>query len=223
MSMRFGFGPRGFGGEIGPGLFSMGFGPGGPRRGWGGPRGGDDWGDWGGGHRHGRRRRRQLDSAELRLVLLKLIAEQPRHGYDLIRAIEEMSGGAYAPSPGTVYPTLTMLQDMGHIEEVPGEGARKVFRASDEGKAWLAERAEEADGLIDRLSDLGEGPRRAGGAPIGRAVSNLLAALWHRVTAKDMDEDTLHRIAAVLDEAAQKIERLKREGRDRVDEGEPEA
>jgi DNA-binding PadR family transcriptional regulator len=217
MGMRFGFGPRGFGGEIGPGLFSMGFGPGGrgSGRGWGGPRGGDDWGDWGGGGpRHGRRRRRQLDSAELRLVLLSLIAAQPRHGYDLIRAIEEMSGGAYAPSPGTVYPTLTMLQDMGHIEEVPGDGARKVFRAGEEGTAWLAERRDEAHALIERLSNLGEGPRRAGGAPIGRAVSNLLAALWHRVTAKDMDEETLHRIAAVLDEAAQKIERLKREARD---------
>jgi DNA-binding PadR family transcriptional regulator len=189
-----------------------------------GPRGGrDDWSDWSGGRRGGRRRR-QFDSGELRLVLLHLIAGEPRHGYDLIRAIEEMSGGAYVPSPGVVYPTLTMLQDMGHIEEVPGEGARKVFRASEEGKAWLAGREEEADGLIERLSDLGEGPRRAGGAPIGRAVSNLLAALWHRVTAKDMDEETLHRIAAVLDEAAQKIERLKREARDTGEEpDEPEA
>ena len=72
-------------------------------------------------------RRRVFDSGELRLVLLKLISDQPRHGYDLIRAIEELTGGAYAPSPGVVYPTLTLLQDMGHIDEQKSEGARKAF------------------------------------------------------------------------------------------------
>jgi len=84
-----------------------------------------DFGDegWGGGRR-GRRTRRMFESGELRLVLLKLIADEPRHGYDLIRAIEELTGGEYAPSPGVVYPTLTLLQDMGLIEEAPGEGAR---------------------------------------------------------------------------------------------------
>ena len=201
--MRFRFGPRGFGMNCPPPpLFGMGF----------GPRGGgwDEWADWGGGRGRGRRRR-QFDSAELRLVLLHLIALDPRHGYDLIRAIEEMSGGAYAPSPGVVYPTLTMLQDMGHIEEVPGEGARKVFRATDEGRAWLAERAGEAEALVERIRDLGAGSRRAGGAPIGRAVSNLLAALWHRVTRDDMDEAALHEVAEILDDAARRIERLKRE------------
>ena len=73
-------------------------------------------------------RRRMFESGELRLVLLKLIADEPRHGYDLIRAIEELTGGEYAPSPGVVYPTLTMLQDMGLIEEAAGEGARKPSR-----------------------------------------------------------------------------------------------
>jgi len=201
--MRFRFGPRGFGMDCPPPppFFGMGFGPRGP---------GDDWSDWGGGRRGGRRRR-QFDSGELRLVLLHLIAAEPRHGYDLIRAIEEMSGGAYVPSPGLVYPMLTMLQDMGHIEEVPGEGARKVFRATEEGRAWLAERAGEAEALVERIRGLGAGSRRAGGAPIGRAVSNLLAALWHRVTRDDMDEATLHEVAAILDEAARSIERLKRE------------
>ena len=63
-----------------------------------------------------------FEGGELRLVLLKLIADEPRHGYDLIRAIEELTGGEYAPSPGVVYPTLTLLQDMGLIEEAAGEG-----------------------------------------------------------------------------------------------------
>jgi DNA-binding PadR family transcriptional regulator len=200
-----GCGPRGF--EIPAAIFAMGMGPRG-RHGFG-P---GDWGDWGGGWgRHGRggRARRMFDSGELRLVLLKLIADQPRHGYDLIRAIEEMTGGAYAPSPGVVYPTLTMLQDMGHIEEQATEGSRKAFAATAEGQAYLAERAEEADALIARLTGLGDEKKKAGGAPIGRAVGNLLSALWHRVTREDTDEDRLHEIAAILDEAAQRIERLK--------------
>lgn len=213
MGLRFNLGPGGIGLDLGPGR--GGFGPRGPR-GPGGFGGFGSFGDWseGGGHwggGRGRRRRRQLDSSELRLVLLHLIAAEPRHGYDLIGAVEEISGGAYAPSPGTVYPTLTMLQDMGHIEEVPGEGARRVYRITDDGRAWLEERADEAQALVERLGDLGAGSRRANGAPIGRAVSNLLAALWHRCTRDDMDEATLHEIAEVLDEAAQRIERLKRE------------
>lgn len=191
--------------EFPEGLFAMGFGPrGGWGRGWGG------WdSDWGGGRRG---RRRVFEPGELRLVLLKLIADQPRHGYDLIRAIEEMTHGVYAPSPGVVYPTLTMLQDMGLIEEAKGEGSRKAFAVTDEGRTHLEERSEEIDGLIERLEDLGSDQRKAGGAPIKRAVGNLLSALWHRVTRDEVNEQTLHDIAAILDEAAQKIERLKARG-----------
>ena len=138
-----------------------------------------------------------------------MIADQPRHGYDLIRAIEEMTHGAYAPSPGVVYPTLTMLEDMGLIEEQQAEGARKQFAATADGRAHLDEKADEIEGLMARLDDLGSDRRKAGGAPIKRAVANLLSALWHRVTRDEVDEKTLHDVAAILDEAAQKIERLK--------------
>jgi len=189
-----------------PGIFAMGMG-----RGWG--RGwGSGWGsDWGEGGGRGRRgRRRVFESGELRLVLLRLIADEPRHGYDLIRAIEEITHGTYAPSPGIVYPTLTMLEDMGLIDEVKvkGEGARKAFQVTKEGKDHLAENEEQVEALLERLKDLGSDERKAGGAPIKRAVGNLLSALWHRVTREDSDEGTLHKVAAILDEAAQKIERL---------------
>jgi DNA-binding PadR family transcriptional regulator len=200
-------------GRFGPGVFGMRFGPRG--FGFGGPGGGPFGGDWaeefgfGGGGRRGRRGR-MFESGELRLVLLKLIADQPRHGYDLIRAIEELTHGSYAPSPGVVYPTLTMLQDMGLIQEAAAEGARKAFAITAEGEAHLAERAEEVEALFARLDDAGEGKRRAGGGrPIKRAVGNLLSALWHRVAADDMSEERLHEIAGILDEAAQRIERLK--------------
>lgn len=164
------------------------------------------------GHGGGRRRRgrkRMFESGELRLVLLKLISDEPRHGYDLIRAIEDLTGGEYAPSPGVIYPTLTLLQDMGLIEEAEGEGARKPFQITDEGRQHLEERSDEADELIERLTELAPDSRSEAGPAIGRAVRNLMAALSHRIGRDGFDEDLLHEIAAILDEAAQRIERVK--------------
>jgi DNA-binding PadR family transcriptional regulator len=161
-----------------------------------------------GGERGGGRSRRMFDAGELRLVLLKLIADQPRHGYDLIRAIEELTAGAYAPSPGVIYPTITMLQDMGLIEEMPAEGSRKAFAITAEGTAHLEERAEEVAALIIRLSELGEMREKAEGVPIRRAMHNLKSVLAHRLTRDDVDKDVLHDVAEILDEAARKIERL---------------
>lgn len=177
------FGGRGFGGRGGFG------GPGGPR---------------GGG------RRRVFDSGELRLVLLHLIGEQPRHGYDLIRAIEARTGGAYAPSPGVIYPTITMLQDMGHIDEVKAEGARKAFAISDEGRAHLVERQDEAEALLARLDQLGTIARKTDGGPVRRAMLNLRTVLHGRLGEDEVADETLHDVAEILDEAARKIERLGR-------------
>jgi len=170
-----------------------------------------DFGDegWSGGRGRGRRARRMFESGELRLVLLKLIADEPRHGYDLIRAIEELTGGEYAPSPGIIYPTLTLLQDMGLIEEAAGEGPRKAFQATDEGRTHLEERAEEVEGLLERLSDIKPRSEHSAGPAIGRAVKNLMTALSHRVGRDGLDEELLLEIAAILDEAAQRIERVK--------------
>jgi DNA-binding PadR family transcriptional regulator len=197
------------GGSFPEAIIAMGMGRGWGRGfgGFGGGWGGDEWGGGGGRGRGGRRR--MFDSGELRLVLLKLIADQPRHGYDLIRAVEELTHGAYAPSPGVVYPTLTMLQDMGLIEEAKGEGSRKAFQITAEGKEHLAEKEEEIEDLLGRLEAVGGDQRKAEGPPIKRAVGNLLSSIWHRVTRDDMDENVMHKIAAILDEAAQKIEQLK--------------
>ena len=182
-------------------------------------RGGRGWqGSWGPFHfdvgdeggRGGRRgRRRMFEGGELRIVLLKLIADEPRHGYDLIRAVEELTGGEYAPSPGVVYPTLTLLQDMGLIEEAPGEGPRKPFQITDAGRAHLEENSQEAEDLMDRLRGLAPRQDSTAGPAIGRAVRNLMTALRHRVGRDGIDDDLLHEIAAILDEAAQKIERTK--------------
>ena len=164
---------------------------------------------WGGGGRRGRRTRRMFESGELRLVLLKLIADEPRHGYDLIRAIEELTGGEYAPSPGVVYPTLTLLQEKGLIDEAPGEGPLKSFQVTDEGRAHLDERSDEIEALFERLADLKPRSENMAGPAIGRAVKNLMTALGHRLKAEGFDEDLFLEVAAILDEAAQKIERVK--------------
>jgi DNA-binding PadR family transcriptional regulator len=188
----FAMGGRGFGGNFGPFHFDFGDDDGGRGR-----------------HGRGRGRRRVFESGELRLVLLKLIADEPRHGYDLIRAIEELTGGEYAPSPGVIYPTLTLLQDMGLIEEVEAEGARKAFAVTDEGRAHLEEKSDEVEALIERLQELAPDRPAMSGAPLGRAMKNLMNALGNRIKRDGFDDELLHEIAAILDDAAQRIERVK--------------
>lgn len=170
-------------------------------------RHGRGWGESeGGGGRGGRRR--VFDSGELRLVLLKLIADEPRHGYELIRAIEDLTGGGYVPSPGMIYPTLTMLQEMSHITEAKADGPRKAFMVTDDGKAHLAERKAEVDALFARLAALADQRERTDAAPIRRAMANLRAVLIHRLGREGVQKQTLHDAVAIIDEAAQRIERL---------------
>lgn len=181
----FGFGPGGF-------YFDFGDGP----------------GDWGGGRRH-RDRKRMFEGGELRLVLLKLIADQPRHGYELIRAIEEMTEGEYAPSPGVVYPTLTMLEDMGLIAEAKSKDTKKVYEATQEGRAHLDENSDEVDDLIERLEGHGRHRRRGQRPEIGRAIGNLMTALRNRIAHEGWNDQLLEEVVDILDEAAQRIERVK--------------
>ena len=167
----------------------------------------------GGGRRGGGRgergeRRRMFDGGELRLVLLKLIADEPRHGYDLIRQIEELTGGTYAPSPGVIYPTLTMLDDMGLIEAQQSDGAKKLFAITDAGRAELEANAEIVETAIARLTAVGEETQRTDSASVRRAMGNLRQVLMDRLGDRDLDRAALHDIVALIDEAAQKIERL---------------
>ena len=178
----------------------------------GGPRSADfaDDDERGGGGRGGRGggRRRLVDNETLRLILLKLIADEPRHGYDCIRAIEALSGEAYAPSPGVVYPTLTLLADMDLIVEHPGEGSRKRFAITDAGRARIEERRAALDLALERLASLAEKAQRVDGGPVRRAMHNLRFALQNRLEKEGADEQTLFDVAALIDEAAHKIERL---------------
>lgn len=181
-------GGRGFGHG-----FGQGFGGGGRRGGGRGERG---------------ERRRMFDGGELRLVLLKLIADEPRHGYDLIRHIEELTGGSYAPSPGVIYPTLTMLDDMGQIEAQQSDGAKKLFAITDAGRAELEANADIVEAALARLTAVGEETQRTDSASVRRAMGNLRQVLMNRLGDRDLNEAALHDIVALIDEAAQKIERL---------------
>ena len=166
----------------------------------------------GGRHEHGRGggggRRRMFDGGELKLVLLKLIADAPRHGYDLIREIERMTGGAYAPSPGVVYPTLTLLGDMGLVEDVASEGAKKQLAITAEGRQHLVERQDEVAAAMARLAALAAFTEKTDSAPIRRAMQNLKMALQQRLGEASADKNTAFDIAEMIDEVTRKIERL---------------
>lgn len=161
-----------------------------------------------GGPRGRGERRRMFDAGELRLVLLKLIEEQPRHGYDLIREIETLSGGAYAPSPGVVYPTLTLLLDMGLSEEQASEGPRKLMGITEAGRQHLTERADEVEVAMARLTALARLSERTDAAPVRRAMHNLRTALQDRLSHEGATRETQLEVARILDEAASRIERL---------------
>jgi DNA-binding PadR family transcriptional regulator len=179
---------------------------GGGRRGRGG-RGGGGMG--GGGGRGGMRRGRLFAREELRLMVLALLAEGPQHGYQLMRAFEEKAGGAYVPSPGVLYPLLAMLEELGEVESTPAEdGKRRQVALTDTGRAALDTGKAVADTALARLAALAAATSRADVAPVRRAMTNLKTALADRLGRDGGDGEIGFAIAAVLDEAAQKIERL---------------
>ena len=118
--------------------FSAFFGGGGPRR------------------RRPHRGGRMFEQGDLKLVILRLLEEKPRHGYDIIKELEERSGGRYTPSAGAVYPTLTLLEDLGYAVASLEEGGKKVYTITDEGRAHLAEHQPATDELFERVSQFGD-------------------------------------------------------------------
>lgn len=153
-------------------------------------------------------RRRLFDNETLRLILLKLIADEPRHGYELIRAIDTLSGEAYSPSPGVVYPTLTLLSELDLIAEEPSEGSRKRYAITDAGTAQIDERQAALDMALERLAHMARKAERVDGGPVRRAMHNLRFAVQQRLEKEGSDSQTMFDVAALIDEAVNKIERL---------------
>jgi DNA-binding PadR family transcriptional regulator len=158
-----------------------------------------------GGHPHrGRRGGRPLDQGDLRLIMLSLIAQSPRHGYELIKQVEDMVGGAYSPSPGVVYPTLTLLEEMGLATVSSTDGARKAYAITQDGKAYLdAHRGDldQAQGRMARIS----ARSNAASPQIERAIENLRIALRLRLE-RGLNEGDSQKIADALDSAVKAIE-----------------
>jgi len=198
------FGMRHCGGRWGGGRGWRGhFGPG---HGWGGRHGGGNM----------MRAGRMLAQGDLRLIALALIAEQPRHGYEIIKVLEDKTAGWYSPSPGIVYPTLTYLEEAGYVTaEV--EGAKKRYAITDEGRAHLEENRDFVDAVLERLALIGERVarmrRRFGGddderrgmPPLVRAaIDNLREVAVKRL---DDDAEAEAKVVEVLARAAAELKK----------------
>jgi DNA-binding PadR family transcriptional regulator len=168
-------------------------------RGFGDDEGEGGWGGMGGRFRGGR----VFGHGDLKLILLALIAEQPRHGYELIRTIEEMFDGAYSPSPGAVYPTLTLLEELGHAS-VENDGGKKLYTITAEGKAFLAENKEAVDTVMSRMEQTAKMFARAA-APMAlrEAMHSLKRALFMHGGPWNTDE--VKRIGDIIRRAAEEI------------------
>ena len=161
------------------------------------------------GERHrAHRRERMFEAGGLRLLALHLIGQQPSHGYDVIRAIGELVGGDYQPSPGTIYPTLSVLVDMGHATAADAEGGRKQYTITAEGQQALAEQADALQLLLARLADGKDREARQRPAPLVRALENFKLALRLKLDTRGLTDAQVAQIAALLDETALKLEKL---------------
>jgi DNA-binding PadR family transcriptional regulator len=156
-----------------------------------------------GGHRlhsrHGRRAERVFDQGDLRFVILKLISESPRHGYEIIKAIEDRVSGV-------IYPTLTLLEELGYVTVESAEGGKKLYRITEAGDAALAEKKTVVDAIFARMADVharfeGPSPR------IARAMQNLGMAIGLRMRAGPVNAEQLDTMIAAIDEAARTVEK----------------
>jgi DNA-binding PadR family transcriptional regulator len=166
--------------------------------------------------RDGRRRHApgRAHAGDRRLIALALIAEQPRHGYEIIKVLEDKTDGWYSPSPGIVYPTLTYLEEAGYVT-AQSEGAKKLYTITDEGRAYLDENRAFVDAVLERLAAIGERvsrlrrrfgseEREANGLPplVRAALENLREVASKRL---EGDEDAEAKIVDVLARAAQEL------------------
>ncbi len=161
--------------------------------------------------RHGRHREgregRVFDQGDLRFVILHLMEEKPRHGYELIKEIEDRLGGTYSPSPGVIYPTLTWLEELGYAAVTPSDGGRKLYSITDEGKAFLAANKAAVEAVFSRMAAAGAARASSHAPELVRAMENLKLAIRLRTSRGKLSPEELDAIATALDTAARAIER----------------
>jgi DNA-binding PadR family transcriptional regulator len=157
-------------------------------------------------HQRGHRSGRLFDHGELRLVVLALIAERPRHGYEIIKEIEDRVAGTYSPSPGVIYPTLTMLEELGHATVAESDG-KKLYTITAEGTAYIDANKAALDQALRRMQSVNTAHGGGPAPEIMRARENLKLALRLREARGPLTEQQIRDIAAALDAAAVAIER----------------
>jgi DNA-binding PadR family transcriptional regulator len=167
----------------------------------------DSPGDWSrgrGGFGRGGGGGRIFGPGDLRLMLLSLIAEKPRHGYELIKEIEQQFGGAYSPSPGSIYPTLTLLEDLEQVRASASDGARKLFEITDQGRAFLDENRATLDGVIARM---GLVARHMSGRAWPESVHQAMHTLKHALLLRpgEWTESEATRVHKIIEQAVEAI------------------
>ena len=180
--------------DWGFGEFFTGFGPFGWKGSWGG-RGG----------RPGRGRQQIFESGEVKFVILRLLKEKPRHGYEVIKALEERMWGCYSPSPGAVYPTLQLLEDQGYVRAVETDG-RKVYHITADGERFLEEHRGTLDEIFERLRDTVRD--YAGGAmgDLNGAFAHLAKTTYKRAWRGGPGHPAIKRVTEILNRAAAEVE-----------------
>lgn len=153
-------------------------------------------------------RERFFDNGHLRLVILQLIADKPSYGYELIKAIEEQLSGGYAPSPGVVYPTLTLLEEEGLATVTSTDGNKKLYAATEEGKEHLKANQPLLKAIFGRMQAAGKMFGRERSPQIKRAIMNLKFALKMRMERGNLNSEQVGKIADAIDAAARAIDEV---------------
>lgn len=153
---------------------------------------------WGGG--------RMFEQGDLKYVILQLLAEKPRHGYEIIKELEEKSGGVYAPSAGAIYPTLTLLEDMGFATSSQESGGKKVYTITDAGRAYLLENQSTVDDVFERLGEFGSAFFSDSMREVGKAFGHIARATFRASPEHLRDSETSRRILEVLQRASREID-----------------
>lgn len=153
-------------------------------------------------------RERLFDSGELRLVILALVAEKPSYGYEIIKAIEERLSGGYAPSPGVVYPTLTLLEEEGFATVSSTEGNKKLYTVTEAGHEYLKTNHATVQAILGRMEQAGRAFGRGRSPQIMRAVANLMFALKMRGKLGQLSPEQVRKITDAIDAAARAIEEV---------------
>ena len=150
---------------------------------------------------------RIFDQGDLKYVILRLLDEKPRHGYEIIKEIEDRFGGMYSPSPGTVYPTLTMLEDLGYARVTPEESGKKIYEITDEGRKHLAENQPLIDDIFSRIAEFAQSIFGENMNDVHRAMKHVGRAVYMS-TNKRRTPEQIKRIQEILDRAAHEIEEV---------------